>query len=322
MTRERATTFENSSHAAQRFLRFSRQQWSALAKNTPLPLKEEELRRLSSLGDTLDLFEADTIYRPLTALVEMYYTEVGYLHSTTSNFLGQHRPRTPFIIGIAGSVAVGKSTTARLLRELLSRWPATGRVDLVTTDGFLYPNAILREKGLEARKGFPESYNRAELLAFLTKVKSGEANVRAPVYDHLTYDIVPGQWQYVNQPDILILEGLNVLQPPPMHSGELLAVSDFFDLSIYVDAAEEDIRAWYLDRVLTLRKVAFSQKNSYFHQFASMPEEEMIDRTLGIWESINHPNLVENIAPTRYRADIVIRKGKQHRLEEVFVRKL
>lgn len=322
MTRERATTIESSSHVARRFLRFTRQQWSALAKNTPLPLEEEDIQRLSSLGDPIDLVEADAIYRPLTALVEMYYTQVGYLHSTTSTFLSQQGGRTPFIIGIAGSVAVGKSTTARLLRELLSRWPATPRVDLVTTDGFLYPNAVLREKSLEARKGFPESYNRAALLDFLIRVKSGEENVRAPVYDHLTYDIVPDQWQYVHKPDILIIEGLNVLQPPPMHSGELLAVSDFFDLSIYVDAAEEDIRSWYLDRVLTLRKVAFAQKDSYFHQFASMPEAEMIDRTLGIWEAINHPNLVENIAPTRYRADIVICKGKNHHVDEVLVRKL
>ncbi|MCF2706897.1 type I pantothenate kinase [Arcanobacterium haemolyticum] len=301
---------------------FTHSQWSALAKQTPLPLSNHDIRRLSALGDPIDLSEADAIYRPLSALLEMYTAEVGRLHAATSHFLGLKEERTPFVIGIAGSVAVGKSTTARLLRELLSRWPATPKVDLVTTDGFLYPNAELARRGLELRKGFPESYNRSALIQFLKDVKSGVSHVTAPVYDHLTYDIIPGKHLEVNHPDILIIEGLNVLQPPRMNAKERIAVSDFFDVSIYVDADETDIRRWYVERIMRLRDVAFNQPESYFHQFSHMPEKELIDRTLGIWDSINRPNLLDNIEPTKPRADIVIRKGPNHIVEEVLLRKL
>ncbi|MCI1964001.1 MAG: type I pantothenate kinase [Ancrocorticia sp.] len=303
--------------------RFSHDQWAALAKSTPLPLTHGDIRRLSALGDPIDLHEADAVYRPLSALLQMYFDEVGRLHETTSQFLGLSEQRTPFIIGIAGSVAVGKSTTSRLLQELLRRWPATPKVDLVTTDGFLYPNAELERRGLTFRKGFPESYDRTALFTFLKQVKSGISGARAPVYDHLTYDIVPGAYLEINHPDILILEGLNVLQPPKMgSSGELLAVSDFFDIGIYVDADEADIQRWYTERIMKLRETAFNQPESYFHRFVFMPEDEMLKRTTDIWESINRPNLIENIAPTRSRADIVLRKGPDHTLTEVLVRKL
>ncbi len=312
----------NASDTHSHVLSFSHAQWSALAKQTPLPLSHHDIRRLSALGDPIDLSEADAIYRPLTALLEMYSAEVGRLHQATSEFLGIREKRTPFVIGIAGSVAVGKSTTARLLRELLSRWPATPRVALVTTDGFLYPNRELARRGLELRKGFPESYDRVALLRFLQDVKSGVEHVSVPVYDHLTYDIVEGTYLDVHHPDILIIEGLNVLQPPRISSKEAIAVSDFFDISIYVDADEEDIRRWYVERILHLREVAFNQPESYFHQFSHMPEAEMIERTLGIWDTINRPNLLENIEPTKLRADIVIRKGHDHVVEEVLLRKL
>lgn len=303
--------------------RFTHDEWAALAKATPLPLTHGDIRRLSALGDPIDLHEADAIYRPLSALLQMYFAEVGRLHATTSSFLGLREERTPFVIGIAGSVAVGKSTTSRLLQELLRRWPATPKVDLVTTDGFLFPNEELERRGLTFRKGFPESYDRAALFSFLKKVKSGETGISVPVYDHLVYDIVPGAFLEINHPDILIIEGLNVLQPPRLSlSRELLAVSDFFDVGIYVDADEADIRRWYMERILRLRTIAFNQPESYFHQFSQMPEQEMVDRTMGIWESINRPNLIENIAPTRDRADIVLRKGPDHVITDVLVRKL
>ena len=303
-------------------VKFSHEQWSALAKSTPLPLSHSDIRRLSALGDPIDLSEADAIYRPLSALLQMYSAEQGSLHTATSSFLGLEEARTPFVIGVAGSVAVGKSTTARLLQELLRRWPATPKVDLVTTDGFLYPNAELERRGIELRKGFPESYDRASLLDFLMQVKAGRPNVAAPVYDHLTYDIVPGQYIEINHPDVLIIEGLNVLQPPRKDAKELMAVSDFFDVSIYVDADEDDIRRWYLERTLRLRNIAFSQPASYFHQFSAMDEDELVERTLGIWDSVNGPNLAQNIAPTRSRADIVLRKGPDHVVEEVILRKI
>ncbi len=309
-------------HLASHIQRFSHDDWAALAQSTPLPLPHSDIRRLSALGDPIELHEADAIYRPLTALIQMYYAEVGKLHATTSSFLGLTEKRTPFIIGIAGSVAVGKSTTSRLLQELLRRWPETPRVDLVTTDGFLYSNVELERRGLTFRKGFPESYDRTNLLAFLKKVKSGES-AHVPVYDHVIYDIVPDRHIEINQPDILIIEGLNVLQPPRMSaSRELLAVSDFFDVSIYVDADEEHIRRWYVERVLRLREIAFNQPSSYFYQFSQMPEEEMVERALGIWESINKPNLVENIEPTRSRANIVLRKGPDHIITDVLMRKI
>ena len=309
--------------AANHVLSFSHEQWSALAQSTPLPLTHGDIRRLSALGDPIDLAEADAIYRPLSALLQMYTGELGRLHTRTSEFLGLREQRTPFVIAVAGSVAVGKSTTARLLRELLRRWPATPKVELVTTDGFLLPNAVLEERGIMERKGFPESYDRAALLGFLKQVKAGATHVSAPVYDHITYDIVPGAHQEINHPDILIIEGLNVLQPPRAASNrELLAVSDFFDISIYVDAAAEDIERWYLERIFKLRELAFTKPEAYFYKFAFMPDEEISDYAHDVWSTVNLPNLIENIEPTRSRADIVLRKGSDHTISEVLLRKL
>ncbi|MDY5145892.1 type I pantothenate kinase [Actinotignum timonense] len=337
---------------------FTHDEWSALAKNAPLPLTHTDVRHLKALGDPIDLAEADAIYRPLSALLQMYAQEIGDLHRKTSDFLGLREQRTPFVIGIAGSVAVGKSTTARLLQELLRRWPYTPRVDLVTTDGFLYPNAVLEERSLMDRKGFPESYDHAALLDFLRRVKSGEDRVEVPRYDHVIYDIVPGQHQVVAHPDILILEGLNVLQPPLLaagwpnrnagdgtaagkradsrpgaparvtptdaafYTGTLTAVSDFFDVSIYVDASPEDLETWYLSRIFKLRDVAFNLPGAYFHQFADMPDAELRARSLDIWNAINLPNLLENIQPTRERADIMLCKGADHRVQRIHLRKL
>ena len=309
--------------AANHVLSFSHEQWSALAQSTPLPLTHGDIRRLSALGDPIDLAEADAIYRPLSALLQMYTGELGRLHTRTSEFLGLREQRTPFVIAVAGSVAVGKSTTARLLRELLRRWPATPKVELVTTDGFLLPNAVLEERGIMERKGFPESYDRAALIGFLKQVKAGATHVSAPVYDHITYDIVPGAHQEINHPDILIIEGLNVLQPPRAASNrELLAVSDFFDISIYVDAAAEDIERWYLERIFKLRELAFTKPEAYFYKFAFMPDEEIADYAHNVWSTVNLPNLIENIEPTRSRADIVLRKGSDHTISEVLLRKL
>ena len=309
--------------AANHVLSFSHEQWSALAQSTPLPLTHGDIRRLSALGDPIDLAEADAIYRPLSALLQMYTGELGRLHTRTSEFLGLREQRTPFVIAVAGSVAVGKSTTARLLRELLRRWPATPKVELVTTDGFLLPNAVLEARGIMERKGFPESYDRAALIGFLKQVKAGATHVSAPVYDHITYDIVPGAHQEINHPDILIIEGLNVLQPPRAASNrELLAVSDFFDISIYVDAAAEDIERWYLERIFKLRELAFTKPEAYFYKFAFMPDEEISDYAHDVWSTVNLPNLIENIEPTRSRADIVLRKGSDHTISEVLLRKL
>ena len=308
---------------ANHVLSFSHEQWSALAQSTPLPLTHSDIRRLSALGDPIDLAEADAVYRPLSALLQMYTAEVGRLHTRTSEFLGVREQRTPFVIAVAGSVAVGKSTTSRLLRELLRRWPATPKVDLVTTDGFLFPNSVLEERGIMDRKGFPESYDRAALMAFLQQIKAGAAQVSAPVYDHVTYDIIPGALQTVNHPDILIIEGLNVLQPARVTSTrELYAVSDFFDLSIYVDAPAEDIQRWYLERIFKLRKLAFTKPEAYFYKFAFMPDDELAAYAHNVWNTVNLPNLLENIEPTRSRADIVLRKGSDHTISEVLLRKL
>lgn len=309
---------------ASHIISFTHDEWAQLAQNTPLPLTHSDIRRLSALGDPIDLAQADAIYRPLSALLQMYAAEVGALHKKTSEFLGLTERRAPFIIGVAGSVAVGKSTTARLLRELMRRWPATPKVELVTTDGFLYPNAYLEKHGLMEKKGFPESYNRRALLNFLKAIKSGQPSVRAPIYDHVVYDIVPNKFIEVSRPDVLILEGLNVLQPP-INDGsgaDLQAVSDFFDISIYVDAEEHHIKQWYLERLIKLREVAFNQPGAYFHQFSKITEDELRARGTEIWNRINRPNLIENIAPTRSRAHVVLRKGANHRIERVLLRKL
>ncbi|WP_062131587.1 type I pantothenate kinase [Demequina aestuarii] len=306
------------------FVTFSRPEWSALADTTPLPLTEEDISRVRGLGDPIDLAEVDTIYRPLSRLLDLYSGATGELHAATSAFLGERASRTPFVIGIAGSVAVGKSTTARVLRELMGRWPETPRVSLVTTDGFLYPNAVLRARGILDRKGFPESYDRRALRQFIADVKSGLPEVHAPVYSHLTYDIVPGERVAVRQPDVLIVEGLNVLQPatPRDLDDTALAVSDYFDVSIYVDAQPHNVRRWYIDRFLQLRATAFTKPESYFHSYSSLSDEEATARAGEIWDAINAPNLARNIAPTRSRATIILAKGEDHQIESVRMRKL
>jgi type I pantothenate kinase len=301
-----------------------RQVWTRLSGSTPLPLTDADVVQLRGLGDPIDLAEVDAVYRPMSRLLNLYVEATKNLHKASSTFLGEDSGGTPFVIGIAGSVAVGKSTTARLLRELLARWPETPRVELVTTDGFLLPNAELARRGLMDRKGFPESYDRRALVRFLSKVKAGNDEVRAPVYDHLTYDIVPGAEIVVRRPDVLIVEGLNVLQPArpsPVGTSDL-AVSDFFDFSIYVDARTSVVRQWYIDRFLSLRATSFTRPESYFNQFASLSDDEATARSAAIWDSINAPNLVQNILPTRSRATLVLTKGANHSVQRMRLRKL
>ncbi len=301
-----------------------REAWIRLSESTPLPLTAADVARLRGLGDPIDLAEVDAIYRPLSRLLDLYIAATRRLHGATSTFLREDTGRTPFLIGVAGSVAVGKSTTARLLRELLARWPATPNVALMTTDGFLYPNAELERRGLMDQKGFPESYDRRALLRFVSRVKAGHAEVRAPVYDHLTYDIVPGAEVVVRRPDVLIVEGLNVLQParPASESRSDLAVSDFFDFSIYVDARTQDVRQWYVDRFLSLRRTAFRQPESYFRRYADLSDVDAVARAEQIWDAINAPNLVQNILPTRSRATLVLTKGTDHSVRRARLRKL
>jgi type I pantothenate kinase len=284
-----------------------------------LPLTAAELLRLRGLGEQVDLAEVADVYLPLSRLINLQVAARQRLYEATTTFLGDDSRGTkvPFVIGIAGSVAVGKSTTARILRTLLARWPDHPRVDLVTTDGFLYPRAELMRRGIMHRKGFPESYDRRALLRFVTEVKSGAERVTAPVYSHLAYDILPGQEQVVQQPDILILEGLNVLQPGPR-----LMVSDLFDFSIYVDAHTDDIQRWYIERFLELRHTAFADPASHFHHFAGLPDDEARAEARHLWHSINEPNLMENIKPTRPRATLVLRKDCDHTINRVRLRKL
>jgi len=302
------------------FVEIARSDWAALAPTTELPLTQTEIVELRGIGDRLDPREVTDVYLPLSKLVSLYAVGARQLHLDTNRFLGREASGTTFVIGVAGSVAVGKSTIARLLRELLSRWEDTPRVELVTTDGFLLPNAELERRGIMARKGFPESYDRRSLLRFVTKVKSGAEEVRAPFYSHLSYDIVKDAEIVVRRPDILIVEGLNVLQPPT--SGHGLAVSDLFDFTIYVDARTTDIATWYEDRFLQLRKGAFANPKSYFHRFSSLSEEEAKHLARTFWSQINEPNLIQNVLPTRSRADLVLRKGADHAVSSVLLRKL
>lgn len=306
------------------YVELDRAAWARLRENQPLNLDSNDLARLSGLGDRIDLTEVEEVYLPLSRLLTFYVEAAAGLHRVTTDFLGEGPERTPFIIGVAGSVAVGKSTTARLLKELLTRWPSTPEVALVTTDGFLYPNAELERRGLMQRKGFPESYDRRRLLRFVAEVKSGRAEVAAPVYSHLTYDIVPGEQVVVRQPDVLIVEGLNVLQAPRVQADGRtgLAVSDFFDFSVYVDAHLGDIRTWYVERFLRLRETAFARPESYFHRYAALSDDEARATALRIWTEINEVNLRENILPTRSRATLVLSKGRDHGVRRVRLRKL
>jgi type I pantothenate kinase len=306
-----------------RFLTFSRDEWARLRNNTPLTLSDEDLQAVRGLNDVLDMREVVDIYLPLSRLLSLYVGATRGLHRATSTFLGGDSGRVPFVIGLAGSVAVGKSTSSRILRALLARWPDHPAVDLVTTDGFLFPNAVLLERDLMQRKGFPESYDRARLVRFLADVKSGAPEVHAPVYSHQRYDIVSGATQMVRQPDIVIVEGLNVLQAPRpgVAEGQLFA-SDFFDFSIYVDAEESHIEHWYVSRFLKLRDTVFRDPQSYFHRYASLTETEARQTAARIWHDINGLNLRENIAPTRARAHLILDKGPDHAVQQVKLRRL
>ena len=301
------------------YLEFSREEWSRLRDATPLTLSQADLDQLKGLNEEVSLEEVAEIYLPLSRLLNLYVGKAQELFKVTDMFLGKPVEKVPFVIGMAGSVAAGKSTTARVLKELLSCWPNHPHVDLVTTDGFLLPNKELEARNLMGRKGFPESYDQRKLLAFLSEVKSGHPSVQAPVYSHLSYDIVPGEFITVDQPDILIFEGLNVLQKNDL---SVINVSDFFDFSIYVDADEANLEAFYIGRFLKLKETAFQNPQSYFHHFTKLSHDEAVEMGREIWRTINLVNLQENILPTRERADLILRKGKGHAAEAVFLRKL
>jgi type I pantothenate kinase len=303
---------------------FDRASWRALAAGSRLPMDEAELRELVTFGDRIDLDEVATVYLPLAELLDLHVAASRRLWAAQAEFLGNTTAKVPYVIAVAGSVAVGKSTTARLLQTLLAAAPDSPRVDLVTTDGFLMPNAALEARGLLGRKGFPESYDRRALLRFLADVKSGRQEVFAPVYDHQSYDIVPGARQAVDRPDILVVEGLNVLQAGRRADGTAPEVflSDFFDFSVYVDAAESDIQHWYVERFLGLRRTAFQDTGAFFHRFAGLTDEQARETALGIWAAVNGPNLRSNIAPTRSRARLVLQKASDHAVRRVLLRKL
>jgi len=305
------------------YIRFRREEWALLRADTPLTLTGEDLERLRGLNERLSLDEVEEVYLPLSRLLSLYVDAVQGLYRATATFLGHGVAKVPFLIGLGGSVAVGKSTTGRVLRELLSRWPHHPRVDLVTTDGFLYPTAVLEERGLLRHKGFPESYDVRALVGFVSDLKAGVDRVASPVYSHLVYDVVPGESLLVERPDVVIVEGLNVLQTAPPGDGHpRVFVSDFFDFTIYVDAETEHIRRWYLDRFLALRNTAFQDPSSYFHRYARLSDAEALRTAGSLWAEINEPNLRRNILPTRERADLILRKGPDHAVEEVRLRKL
>ena len=303
---------------------FPRDEWAKLRADTPMTLVPRDLEQLHGLIEEISLDEIEQIYLPMSRLLNLYVTATQDLHTVTNTFLGRVDGRVPFIIGVAGSVAVGKSTTARALRALLARWPDHPRVDLITTDGFLLANKELEQRGIMNRKGFPESFDTVRLLNFLHDVKSGKETVAAPVYSHFQYDILPDQDVVVDRPDILIVEGLNVLQPARMPKGgaAIPFVSDFFDFSIYIDADAAVIEEWYLARFMRLRQTAFRDRAAYFHRYAQLSNDEAREQALGIWRTINLKNLEENILPTRQRARLVLRKNNSHRIETVALRRL
>ena len=304
---------------------FTRDEWAHLRADTPLTLSAEDLIKLQSINDPISLDEIVAIYLPLSRLLSLYVAATQGLFKATQRFLmAEAEAKVPYIIGVAGSVAVGKSTTARVLKALLSRWPNTPKVELVTTDGFLLPNAELERRGLMQRKGFPESYDGSAILRFLSDVKAGKPTVSAPVYSHLVYDVVPGEEVTIERPDILILEGLNVLQPSRMpKDGKVIpVVSDYFDFSVYLDADENDLHRWYVNRFMTLRQTAFRDPRSFFRKYAEVGEEEALAIAERLWTGINLPNLQENILPTRQRASLILPTGASHRIQQVALRRL
>lgn len=302
-----------------RYLTFGRHEWADLRAATPLTIREPDLAALRGINEKIDLDEVAAVYLPLTRLLNLYVSATQNLHKVSATFLGAMAPKVPYVIGIAGSVAVGKSTFARILQALLARWPDHPRVDLITTDGFLFPNKVLHDRGIMNRKGFPESYDTKALLQFLRDLKGGAEEVRAPVYSHVVYDIVDNDHITIRQPDILILEGLNVLQVGS-ESNEF--VSDYFDFSIYIDADETDIETWYVERFQALRETVFRDPNSFFQNYAHLTDEEAVETARSIWREINGKNLVENIEPTKARASLLVNKGHDHRVTEVHLRRL